>query len=204
VGGREFCLTIPAVPDALLDDPAAQAASLADDRMPYWAFVWPSALPMAAAVLDTSWDPRLPVLELGCGTGLVGLAALSRGHHVTFTDYEPRAVALARYNAEQNGFTRFTAHELDWRTPMNEQYPLILGCDLLYQESAFQPLLKLLEQMLPPGGECWLGDGGRSAARWFLHHARERGFEVEIRGANGQMLENPASDFQMFVVRRNS
>jgi predicted nicotinamide N-methyase len=203
--GKWTCrLTIPAIPDALLDDPESVAANVSDDRMPYWAFVWPAALPMAAAVQQSGWQTSLRVLELGCGTGLVGLAALAAGLHVTFTDYEPRAVQLARHNAILNGYSQFAARVLDWRNPESEQFPVILGCDLLYQESAFEPLLNLLEQMLAPGGECWLGDGGRSSAVKFWYLARERGYGVEVRGDDGQALESPAQNFQLFVLRRGT
>ncbi len=41
-------------------------------------------------------------LEVGCGTGLVGLAAARAGARVTCTDANPHAVALARHNAKQN------------------------------------------------------------------------------------------------------
>ncbi len=45
------------------------------------------------------------VLDLGCGTGLFGLAALVAGAgSVVFTDIDPRAVALAVRNAIRNGF----------------------------------------------------------------------------------------------------
>ena len=202
VGDREFRLTIPAVPDALLDEPGAVVASIQDDRMPYWAFVWPAALPMAAAVLQANWDRSLRVLELGCGTGLVGLAALARGQHVTFTDYEPRAVALAGHNALQNGFSNFAARELDWRAPDVEQFPVIVGCDLLYQESACEPLLRLLDRMLLPTGECWLADGGRPPAYRFWKIAREHGYHITIHSRNGELLERPTQDFQLFVVSR--
>jgi predicted nicotinamide N-methyase len=202
VGSSTWQLTIPANPDALLDDPDSTLANLADDRMPYWAFVWPAALPMAAAVLQADWHENLRVLELGCGTGLVGLAALARGAHVTLTDYEARAVQLARHNAGQNGNSTFSSRVLDWRKPDSERYPVILGCDLLYQESAFDPLLNLLQRMLEPDGECWLGDGGRSAAGKFWSLVRERGYEVELRGEDGGLRETPVRDFQLFVIRR--
>lgn len=42
-------------------------------------------------------------LEVGCGTGFVGLVAAHAGAQVTCTDANPHAVALARHNAKQNG-----------------------------------------------------------------------------------------------------
>lgn len=201
VDGHRWKLTVPGNPDALLDDDSVVAASQTDDRMPYWAYVWPAALPMAKAVLRADWPIPSRVLELGCGTGLVGLAALQRGHHVTFTDYEPLSVAVAKHNAEQNGFTQLEARTLDWRDPPEEQFPVIIGCDLLYQENHFEPILQLLHRMLPQHGLCWLGDGGRSVARRFWNLASEQGFDVEVLDADGELLPAPTSDYQLFVLR---
>ncbi len=48
--------------------------------------------------------PGEQVLDLGCGTGLVGLAALRRGAQVTLADVSARAVASARRTVAANGF----------------------------------------------------------------------------------------------------
>jgi release factor glutamine methyltransferase len=42
-------------------------------------------------------------LDMGTGSGPVGIAAAARGARVTAADINPRAVALARRNAERNG-----------------------------------------------------------------------------------------------------
>src|SRR5262245_22659513 len=56
---------------------------------------------------------RLPVqkgdrvLDLGCGTGLYGLAARLLGaERILLTDLDPRAIACARVNARQNKLKR--------------------------------------------------------------------------------------------------
>ena len=67
------------------------------------------------------------------------LAALARGHHVTLTDYEAKSVVVARHNARLNEFQQFEAFELDWRSPPAVTYPVILGCDLLYEKRNFVP-----------------------------------------------------------------
>jgi ribosomal protein L11 methyltransferase len=44
------------------------------------------------------------VLDLGCGTGILGLAARKLGaREVLGIDYDPKAVAVARANARRNG-----------------------------------------------------------------------------------------------------
>ena len=83
-------------PDALLDALTQEEFDGSGGRMPYWGTVWPSALALAEKVLRSPSLEGRRVLDLGCGLGLVGLAALERGAHVTFLDWEPEAVRLAR------------------------------------------------------------------------------------------------------------
>lgn len=106
VGGRAFELLLPANADALLDDPGVRTRFEQDEYMPYWATLWPGALLLAdvvaawAVVGDPSAVPH--VLELGCGVGLVGLVAASRGYRVTLSDYDEDALAFAAENARRN------------------------------------------------------------------------------------------------------
>src|SRR5262245_54921932 len=81
---RTFHMRRPDATDRLLDHPSVQAAFAADEYMPYWADLWPAARMLAKAVLREDWRPGLEALEIGCGLGLPGLAALARGLRVTF------------------------------------------------------------------------------------------------------------------------
>lgn len=47
--------------------------------------------------------PREKVLEVGCGSGVVSIHCAKNGCYVTAVDVNPRAVELARRNAEANG-----------------------------------------------------------------------------------------------------
>ena len=76
---------VPADPDTLLDDPAVRARNVAEDYMPYWAWVWPSSPPMAELVRRAGWLRGTEALELGSGLGMVGVAAGLAGLQVTFT-----------------------------------------------------------------------------------------------------------------------
>jgi predicted nicotinamide N-methyase len=125
IEGRAFRLTLPAVPDAFLEDPDVHAAFDRDEYMPYWAYLWPAALKMVATILKSEWPPQAEVLEIGAGIGIVGLAGLARGLNVTISDYEPKAVELALYNARRNGFTQGQGLVLDWRSPPKKQYPAV-------------------------------------------------------------------------------
>ena len=201
-GDRTLKLTVPDRPDALLEDPDVLAANHRDDYMPYWAYLWPAAIHMSKAVMRADWLAGTRVLELGCGVGLVGVAARAKGCRVVMTDYDAKSVVVAQHNARLNGFDDVEARELDWRVPPKETYPVILGCDLLYEQRNHLPILELLESMLEPGGICWLADGGRNVAHQFWYLARERGYAVTMRDTEGRELMQPGLHYQLFELRR--
>lgn len=59
----------------------------------------------AAALIAGMQTPAgARILDLGCGTGLVGLAALRRGANVTLTDVSARAILSARETLAANGY----------------------------------------------------------------------------------------------------
>src|SRR6267142_6435034 len=116
VGPHVFRLFTPADPDQLLDHlETTQAATQPHLADPYWAKLWPAAPLLAAAVVRNPAPRGTRVLELGCGSGLVGIAALACGLDVTFSDYVPFAVELALENAARNGFRSARGLILDWR-----------------------------------------------------------------------------------------
>src|SRR5919108_5440352 len=65
-----------------------------DERLPYWADLWPSAMALARHLWQATALRGLRVLELGCGLGLAGIVASRKGGVVTFTDYEADALAF--------------------------------------------------------------------------------------------------------------
>src|SRR5690554_4040186 len=87
----------PAAPDSLIDVSDFNV----DERLPYWADLWPSARALAAELLERPL-PAGPVLELGCGLALPTLALLSRGVSAVASDYYSEALEFAVANALRN------------------------------------------------------------------------------------------------------
>jgi predicted nicotinamide N-methyase len=162
--GRMFVIERPGEPDKLLDNPAVIQAFERDEYMPYWADLWPAARMLAKAILREDWPAGMEALELGCGLGLPGVVALSKGMRVTFSDYDATALHFAARNARLNKFENFRLLRLDWRQPPEVQYPLILASDLLYEERNVAPVVGLLQKMLTPDGVCLLTDQDRQPA----------------------------------------
>lgn len=201
--GHEFPILAPAQPDALLDLPEVLEANRKDDYMPYWGFLWPTSLDMSKAILQSPKKPEGDVLELGTGVGLVGIAALRAGWRVVLTDYDETSVRLALLNAERNGFAEPRGCLLDWRTPFEKQYDLILGCDLIYEQQTHEPMLTVLRAMLSPTGECWLADPGRHQADHFLKRAKEAGFKMTQQVIQREPFPSrPAGTTNLWILKK--
>lgn len=204
IGPHTFRLIVPAEPDALLEhleEPAATGKPhLAD---PYWAKLWPAAGDLAVAVVRGISLPGTPCLELGCGSGLVGIAALAAGLDVTFSDYVPFTVKLALENAARNGFAAAKGLILDWHKPLAEQWPLIVAADVTYDRTHIAPLLNLLDRMLAKGGQAWFGDAGRGPAEEFVSEARNRGWSVKLFNDHDQPATTvKLGEFRRIVLKR--
>ncbi len=159
---QTFFVSRPSQSDRLLDHPSVRSALAADEYMPYWADLWPAARMLAKAILRETWTPGTRALEIGCGLGLPGIAALAKGLRVTFSDYDATALSFAADNARNNGFHDFETLQIDWRyPPENVRYPVVLASDLIYEMRNVEPLVALIQRMLEPGGVCLLTDQDR-------------------------------------------
>lgn len=186
VEGKTFWLDRPAGLDKVFDHPAVRAAYAADEYIPYWADLWASARMLAKVILREPWanysarfGTPLHALELGCGLGLGGIAALSRGLHVTFSDCDEAAMKFATGNATRNGFTSHDTLPIDFRDPPDRRFPVLIGSDLMYEERLTEPLVDLIDRMLLPGGVALITDPDRQAAKSFRWRIQNAGLCVE-------------------------
>lgn len=202
LGEYEFDLVLPHDPDAFLEDLAARPPEQQEEDV-YWSKLWQAAPPTAQAVLNHAWPAGQRCLEIGCGLGLVGLAALAKGMDVTFSDYVQVAVDTALENARRHGFGQARGLIVDWRDPPDGEYPLIVGSDILYFEPMHVPLANTLDRMLAPGGSCWIGDAGRFHSGKFIDVTTERGYRVKLLDEQGEKLARPRHGaFQLVVIEK--
>ena len=87
INGRPLSVWRPPDMEALIDLVAFDE----DERIPYWADVWESAIVLAEEIAAVDGTGQT-LLELGCGLGLPSLAAARAGFGVTATDYESPAL----------------------------------------------------------------------------------------------------------------
>lgn len=93
------------------------------------------------------------VIELGAGTGLVGMVAAILGGDVIVTDREV-ALNYTKINLENNlkslSHTSLKVTKLDWgqdTSTLSTPYDMILGADIVYIKETFQDLLKTLTDL---------------------------------------------------------
>jgi predicted nicotinamide N-methyase len=159
---QTFIIARPEESDRLLDHPFVRSAFAADEYLPYWTELWPAARMLGKAIMQDSWTPGIEALEIGCGLGLPGIVALSKGLRVTFSDYDATALEFAAQNARLNGFDDFRVLQMDWRSPPdNLCFPVLLASDLIYEQRNVEPVVALIKRLLAPDGFCLLTDQDR-------------------------------------------
>lgn len=103
------------------------------------------------------------VLDLGSGTGIVGISAACLGAHVMLTDMRDILPQIME-NVQENGAIveaaggSATVQELDWNQPddevLDQDYDWVFGSDVTYTEEALLPLAKLLRQIVLTNEQC--------------------------------------------------
>ena len=160
-----------------------------DERVPYWATLWGSALALAHVLLsDNHITPGEAALELGCGLGLVSAIACLRRALVTVTDYQPDALKFARLNCLQIAGVDPQAKIIDWREPPTDQrFPLLLGADLVYETRFFDPLIACFDALLAPNGRILFGEPDRELGKPFFDRLIDAGwtFQTIVRRDEG-------------------
>lgn len=201
--GHTILYNVPADPEAVLLEAVSGEQTGNRFTDPYWGLLWDAAPVTAERVLRHRWPDRWQCLELGCGVGLTGVAALFAGLKVDFSDLVPAAVRMALGNAALNGFPNADGLVLDWRDPPQRQYDLLLASDVLYDSANHEPLLNVLNRMLKDGGMVWIGDAGRHNAPAFIAQARQAGWNISLSDSSGNPLEQPSHvSFQLLAMTR--
>ena len=175
VDERTFSILKPANSDDLI----REEDFVKDERLPYWADVWPSSIILAGKLLELDGHGR-SALELGCGVGLSTVAATSAGFDVLATDYYEDALDVTRANVFRNLGTIARTRLVDWRhLPLDlGTFDLIFASDVLYENEYAKLLPILFRGLLSPEGMALIADPGRVAAPVFVDACAEHGLTI--------------------------
>jgi predicted nicotinamide N-methyase len=161
------------------DDLIREEDFVMDERLPYWADVWPSSIVLAAKLMELKGRGKT-ALELGCGVGLSTLAATSAGFDVLATDYYEDALDVTRANVFRNLGKIARTRLVDWRhLPLDlGTFDLVFASDVLYEKEYAELLPGLLRGLLAPTGVALIADPGRVAAPVFVEACAEHGLII--------------------------
>ena len=198
IGSRRFELPQIADMPAYLEKLAAKAGPTGKLSLPLWAKIWPSCLILAMYLERYPFPEGGTVLEVGAGTGMVGLSVAALGHDVILSDLEPGALLFARIATLKNNLAeRVRVEQVDFtRDRLPEPCRTIIGCEVLYNEANSPRFLEFLEANLAPGGEVVLAMDRVRTGKTFFSLARER-FEILMKEVP---VRDPDTGKQSFCV----
>ena len=158
------------------DDLISEADYVRDERLPYWADVWPSSLILAQRLAKAPGTGR-SLLELGCGLGIVSIAAMRSQFQVLASDYYDDALRFTRVNAWRNLGREPAVRMIDWRALPADlgTYDLIVAADVLYEMAYAELVADALAAALAPRAMAIIADPGRVAVDQFVDACAARG-----------------------------
>jgi ETFB lysine methyltransferase len=150
-----------------------------DDRLPYWADIWPSSRILARALARES-GAGCTLLELGAGLGLASIGAMRAGYDVLASDYYEDALLFTRANAWRALKREPRTRMIDWRDLPGDLgvFDRVVAADVLY-EDRYPPLVaNVIAGTLAPGGVATIADPGRPMVEQFFELLPALGLRV--------------------------
>lgn len=156
--------------DRLVEEPGSKI------ELPFWAKIWPASILLSYYLTSLTPEPdRKKVIELGCGIGLAGLFAASRGFNVILSDYNLDALIFSKINILKNSLQdRAAVLQVDFtRNRLNQKFDYIIGSEIFCPESGNRSLVKFLLNHLnnKSSSEVFLAADYKRKARKFFQAA---------------------------------
>ena len=162
------------------------------ERDPYWNYYFDVSWADLKKSLPANRD--LPVLDVGCGTGLYGLKLQALGFRVVYSDYSPRmldrALWKARASFPETEPEGLVADITDLAPFDAEQFSLVVAQgDPLSFSTNFRKALKNIWRVLAPGGRAVLSVDSRfGAIDPFASRGDLAGLEAFLKTGNNLWL----------------
>ena len=199
VAGRDINLLRPRSADELISEQDFDR----DERLPYWAELWPSSTVLAGVIAESGFAPMRGI-ELGCGVGLVSIAATIAGHTVLGTDYYDDALQFTRANAFRNLGHELDTRLVDWRAMPADlgTFDLVLASDVLYESSYATIVAHAIDVTLGDTGRALIADPGRVATESFVQACRDRGLRTAVAGTRPYLAGTIRQTITVYQITR--
>jgi predicted nicotinamide N-methyase len=152
-----------------------------DERIPYWADLWPSAIALGEHLVRSEIiSGKISVHEMGAGLGLPGILAGKLGADVLFTDYIDEALVFAKQNWTMNNNSGAAFQKMDWRYPDPAlKADVLLASDVAYEKRSFDFLPHAFKALTKPSGKIIVSEPNRLYAQEFFESLSFLGFTVK-------------------------
>ena len=129
--------------------------------------------PLYEGVFSAIQKDSLPLLDIGCGLGLLGLYLRERGKSAPITgfDYDSRKVEAGRHLLERGGYSDITLSQGDARLDLPDHLGDVTILDILqfFTPGEQKKLLKSAAQRVAPGGKLIIRSGlKKNNLRFFI------------------------------------
>ncbi|WP_077341175.1 class I SAM-dependent methyltransferase [Pseudocolwellia agarivorans] len=140
----------------------AEKLGISSASWPIFGVIWPSSLVLAHYIVDYKTESKR-ILEIGCGMALSSLLLNKQCADITATDYHPEVKNFLQRNTLLNGDNDISFEQVDWTSKIDKLglFDLIIGSDLLYEDSHIDLLANFIEKHSKPKCEVILVDPGR-------------------------------------------
>ncbi len=185
--------------DALLAK-GSDHADVLDEKIPYWAELWPSAIAMSQYLLENKdLLQGKSIIEIGSGLGLPSIVAGEFASKIVCTDYIQESLDFAKANYLLNYPTdeKIIFDILDWRNIVDVQtkYDIIIASDVAYERKAIADLENCLMQLAHENSLVILSEPNRDMAVEFLARLKKENkikeakeYIIPLRGINSKVM----------------
>lgn len=147
---------------------------------PIFGTIWPSGIVLAHHMLNFDIKNKR-ILEIGCGMALSSHLLNKREANITATDYHPEVKVFLDRNIQLNNGRNIAFERVDWANDTSELglFDLIIGSDLLYEDTHVSLLAQFIKKHAMPKSEIIIVDPGRGRKNKLSLKMTEQGFQSD-------------------------
>lgn len=173
-------------------DGIAEKLGISSASWPLFGVIWPSGLVLAHFIQNFDTHSKR-ILEVGCGIALASLLLNKQHADITATDYHPEANKFLQRNTLLNKDNPIAFEQADWAAAGDDHlglFDLIIGSDLLYEDSHAELLTNFIEEHSKPDCEVIIVDPGRGRKNKLSTRMIDLGFSSTlIKPSNTNYLD---------------